>query len=54
MGNWHGNIELERMANDAVQSDFPDRFSSREEWEAYNEEQERRDRNKADFGIKDI
>ena len=54
MDNWQGNIELERMANDAMQSDFPDRFSSREEWETYNEEQTRRDRNKECFGIKDI
>jgi hypothetical protein len=54
LSNFQGNIDLERMANDAMQNDFPDRFSSREEWEAYNEEQDRRDRNKDAYGIKDI
>lgn len=55
MSNWQGNIELERLANDAMQSDFPtDRFSTREEWIRYNEEQARRDRNKECFGTKDI
>jgi len=28
---------LERLADDAMHRDYPDRFSSREEWDAYNE-----------------
>lgn len=32
----------------------PDGFRTREEWERYNEEQDRRELNKSIYGIKDI
>lgn len=55
LSDFVGDPALQRLADDAMQSDFPtDRFSSREEWNRYNEEQARRDRNKECFGIKDI
>lgn len=38
---------FERLTNDAMQRDYPERFNSREEWDAYNEECDRRDRERA-------
>lgn len=55
LSNFIGDTDLQRLADDAMQSDFPtDRFSSREEWNRYNEEQARRELNKECYGIKDI
>jgi hypothetical protein len=39
--------DLSRLADDAMQREYPERFSSREEWDAYNEECDRRDRERA-------
>lgn len=38
---------LQRLANDAMQRDFPENFSSREAWDAYNEKCDRRFRSRA-------
>jgi hypothetical protein len=34
--SFDGDPSLQRLADDAMHRDFPDRFSSREEWDAYN------------------
>ena len=52
--NYTGDLDLQRLCNDA---DLPlpsSGFRDREEWERYNEEQDRRDRNRSIYGIKDI
>jgi hypothetical protein len=50
-------IQADELAAVAgMDDDFPpphDGFRTREEWERYNEEQDRRDRNKSLFGFKD-
>jgi hypothetical protein len=54
--NYTGDPDLQRLCNDAMQ-DLPlppSGFRDREEWERYNEEQDRRDRNRSIYGIKDI
>jgi hypothetical protein len=45
--SFDGDPSLQRFADDAMHRDYPDRFSSREEWDAYNEECDRRDRERA-------
>ena len=40
-------LPLSRLADDAMQRDFPERFASRAEWNAYNEECDRHDRDRA-------
>lgn len=42
-----GDISLSRLADDAMQRSYPEWFSSQEEWDAYNEECDRRDRRRA-------
>lgn len=49
-----GDLDLQRLCNDADLPLPPSGFRDREEWMRYNEEQDRRDRNKECFGIKDI
>jgi hypothetical protein len=49
-----GELDLQRLCNDA---DLPlpsDGFRTREEWDRYNAEQDRRDHNKSLFGFKDF
>ena len=46
--------DLSRLADDAMQQDFPESFSSREEWDAYNEECDRRDRERAPLKGNDL
>jgi hypothetical protein len=62
MSNFQGDIELERLANDSMQMeerdeaqrDYPERFNSREEWDAYNEECDRHDLERAHLKGGDI
>lgn len=35
--SFSGDPSLQRLADDAMQRDYPERFSSRAEWDAYNE-----------------
>ena len=35
--SFSGDPSLQRLADDAMHRDYPERFSSREEWDAYNE-----------------
>ena len=46
--------DLSRLADDAMHRDFPEGFSSREEWDAYNEECDRRDRDRAHLKGNDL
>jgi hypothetical protein len=50
-----GDPDLQRLCDDAMQDAPPhDGFRTREDWVRYNEEQDRRDRNKSLFGFKDF
>jgi len=49
-----GDSDLERLCNDADAPLPTSGFRDREEWERYNEEQDRRDRNKSMYGFKDF
>lgn len=40
-------VSHSRLADDAMQRDFPENFSSREEWDEYNDRCDRRDRDRA-------
>lgn len=52
--HYTGDPDLQRLCDDADAPLPSHGFRSREEWERYNEEQDRRDRNKSAYGIKDI
>lgn len=50
-----GDSDLQRLCDDAMQDAPPhDGFRTRDEWMRYNEEQDRRDRNKSLYGFKDF
>jgi hypothetical protein len=52
---YKGDPDLQRLCDEAMHdSPPPDGFRTREDWVRYNDEQDRRDRNKAIFGFKDI
>jgi len=49
-----GDPDLQRLCDDAMQPLPTSGFRDREEWIRYNEEQDRRDRNKSIYGFKDF
>lgn len=51
---YSGDPDLQRLCDDAMQPLPTSGFRDREEWMRYNEEQDRRDRNKSIYGIKDF
>lgn len=51
---YSGDPDLQRLCNDADAPLPSHGFRDREEWERYNEEQDRRDRNKELYGFKDF
>lgn len=51
---YSGDPAFQRLCNDADAPLPTSGFRDREEWARYNEEQDRRDRNKAIYGFKDF